>query len=114
MGVKVAIVGAGSTYTPELVEGFIRRADRFPVDELALLDVDPSRLEVVGGLARRMLDRAGFGGRTVLTDDRDEAIDSTTRTTSTTSTTSTTRTTSTRQGTHHRRTAPARPAMPRR
>ena len=75
MGVKVAIVGAGSTYTPELVEGFIRRADRFPVDELALLDVDLSRLEVVGGLARRMLDRAGFGGRTVLTDDRDEAID---------------------------------------
>ena len=75
MGVKVAIVGAGSTYTPELVEGFIRRADRFPVDELALLDVDPWRLEVVGGLARRMLDRAGFGGRTVLTDDRDEAID---------------------------------------
>ena len=75
MGVKVAIVGAGSTYTPELVEGFIRRADRFPVDELALLDVDPSRLEVVGGLARRMLDRAGFGGRTVLTGDRDEAID---------------------------------------
>ena len=46
-----------------------------PLDELALLDVDPSRLEVVGGLARRMLDRAGFGGRTVLTDDRDEAID---------------------------------------
>jgi 6-phospho-beta-glucosidase len=75
MGVKVAIVGAGSTYTPELVEGFIRRTDRFPVDELALLDVDPSRLEVVGGLSRRMLDRAGFGGRTVLTDDRDEAID---------------------------------------
>ena len=75
MGVKVAIVGAGSTYTPELVEGFIRRADRFPVDELALLDVDPLRLEVVGGLTRRMLDRAGFGGRTVLTGDRDEAID---------------------------------------
>jgi 6-phospho-beta-glucosidase len=75
MGVKVAIVGAGSTYTPELVEGFIRRADRFPVDELALLDVDPSRLEVVGGLAGRMLDRAGFGGRTLLTDDREEAIE---------------------------------------
>jgi 6-phospho-beta-glucosidase len=75
MGVKVAIVGAGSTYTPELVEGFIRRADRFPVDELALLDVDPTRLGIVGGLARRMLDRAGFGGRTVLTGDRDEAID---------------------------------------
>lgn len=75
MGVKVAIVGAGSTYTPELVEGFIRRSDRFSVDELTLLDVDSARLEVVGGLARRMLDRAGFGGRTVLTDDREEAID---------------------------------------
>ena len=75
MGVKVAVVGAGSTYTPELVEGFVRRAERFPIDELALLDVDPERLEVVGGLARRMLDRAGYGGRLALTDDRDEAID---------------------------------------
>ena len=50
MGVKVAVVGAGSTYTPELVEGFVRRIERFPVDELALLDVDTDRLDVVGGL----------------------------------------------------------------
>jgi 6-phospho-beta-glucosidase len=75
MGVKVAVVGAGSTYTPELVEGFARRADRFPMEELALLDVDPERLEVVGGLAERMLRRAGFGGRLVRTLDRDEALD---------------------------------------
>jgi 6-phospho-beta-glucosidase len=75
MGVKVAVVGAGSTYTPELVEGFVRRTDRFPVDELALLDVDPERLAVVGGLAARMLDRAGFAGRLSATTDRDEAID---------------------------------------
>jgi len=75
MGVKVAVVGGGSTYTPELVEGFVRRATVVPVDELALLDVDPRRLEVVGGLARRMLERAGFGGRLVLTGDREEAID---------------------------------------
>ena len=75
MGVKVAVVGAGSTYTPELVQGFIRRTDRFPVDELALLDTDRRRLEVVGGLAHRMLDRAGYLGRTVQTGDRDEAID---------------------------------------
>jgi 6-phospho-beta-glucosidase len=75
MGVKVAVVGAGSTYTPELVEGFVRRVDRFPVDELSLLDVDAERLEVVGGLARRMLDRAGYAGRLVLTGDREEAID---------------------------------------
>ncbi len=75
MGVKVAVVGGGSTYTPELVEGFVRRADRFPVDELALLDVDADRLQIVGGLAGRMLERAGYGGRLVLTGDRDEAID---------------------------------------
>jgi len=75
MGVKVVVVGAGSTYTPELVEGFVRRADRFPIDELALLDVDPERLEIVGGLAGRMLERAGYGGRLVLSGDRDEAVD---------------------------------------
>jgi 6-phospho-beta-glucosidase len=75
MGVKVAVVGAGSTYTPELVEGFVRRADRLPVDELALLDIDGERLEVVGGLARRMLDRAAYSGALVLTGDREAAID---------------------------------------
>jgi 6-phospho-beta-glucosidase len=75
MGVKVAVVGGGSTYTPELVEGFVRRADRFPVDELMLLDPDPERLQVVGGLAGRMLERAGYGGRLHLTTDIDEAID---------------------------------------
>ena len=41
MGVKVAVVGGGSTYTPELVEGFVTRGDRLPVDELVLLDIDP-------------------------------------------------------------------------
>jgi 6-phospho-beta-glucosidase len=75
MGVKVAVVGAGSTYTPELVEGFVRRIERFPVDELALLDVDRGRLDVVGGLAGRMLDRAGYGGHLILTTDRDEALE---------------------------------------
>ena len=64
MGIKVAVVGGGSTYTPELVEGFARR-DRSasPIDELVLLDIDPERLEIVGGLARRMLDRLGWPGR---------------------------------------------------
>jgi 6-phospho-beta-glucosidase len=75
MGVKVAVVGGGSTYTPELVEGFVRRVDRLPIDELALLDVDRDRLQIVGGLAGRMLERAGYGGRLVLTGDRDEAVD---------------------------------------
>ena len=75
MGVKVTVVGGGSTYTPELVEGVVRRADRVPVDELVLLDVDPERLAVVGGLAERMLAKAGWPGRLVRTTDRDAALD---------------------------------------
>ena len=75
MGVKVAVVGAGSTYTPELVEGFARRGERLPMDELAMLDIAPGRLEIVGGLAARMLAKVGWGGRLTLTADRDEALE---------------------------------------
>ena len=75
MGVKIAVVGGGSTYTPELVEGFARRHERLPIDELVLLDIDADRLEIVGGLARRMLERLGWGGRLVLSGDRNAAID---------------------------------------
>jgi 6-phospho-beta-glucosidase len=49
--VKIAVVGGGSTYTPELVEGFGARAGALPVDELVLYDIDAGRLRVVGGLA---------------------------------------------------------------
>jgi 6-phospho-beta-glucosidase len=75
MGVKVAVVGGASTYTPELVEGFVIRADRVPLDDLVLLDVDPERLEVVGGLAGRMLAKAGYDGALTLTGDRDRALE---------------------------------------
>jgi 6-phospho-beta-glucosidase len=75
MGTKVTVVGGGSTYTPELVDGFVRRADRLPIDELVLLDIDPERLAIVGGLARRMLDRLDWGGQLVLSGDREAAID---------------------------------------
>ena len=75
LGVKLAVVGGGSTYTPELIEGIARRAERLPVDELVLLDIDPERLEIVGGLAGRMLKRLGWPGRLVLTGDTDAAID---------------------------------------
>ena len=71
----MAVVGGGSTYTPELVEGFLHHADRLPVDELVLHDIDAERLEVVGGLAKRILTRHGWAGRLVLTADRDRAID---------------------------------------
>src|SRR6266498_3169601 len=75
MGLKIAVVGGGSTYTPELVQGFATRQDRLPVDELALFDVDAERLQVVGGLARRMLDRAGWSGRLLLLERREQALD---------------------------------------
>src|SRR6266498_2654247 len=75
MGLKIAVVGGGSTYTPELVQGFAAREARLPVDEFVLLDPDAERLAVVGGLARRMLARAGFGGRMALTGRREEALD---------------------------------------
>ncbi len=75
MGVKIAVVGGGSTYTPELIEGFHMRRDRLPVDELILYDIDDERLEVVGGLARRILEKHEWPGRLVLTRDRDRALD---------------------------------------
>jgi 6-phospho-beta-glucosidase len=75
MGVKIAVVGAGSTYTPELVDGLATRADRLPVDELAFLDIDRPRLDVVAGLAGRMLRRLGWSGRLTSTLDRDAALD---------------------------------------
>jgi 6-phospho-beta-glucosidase len=75
MGIKVTVVGGGSTYTPELVEGIATRAERFPVDELVLLDTDPMRRDVVGGLAARMLRRLEWRGRLQVTDDRNAALD---------------------------------------
>jgi 6-phospho-beta-glucosidase len=68
---RLAVVGAGSTYTPELVSGL----DRLEVERLALHDIDPERLEVVGGMARRMLERQGFGGELLLTRELDAALE---------------------------------------
>jgi 6-phospho-beta-glucosidase len=75
VALKVAVIGGGSTYTPELVEGFLAHADRLPVDELVLHDIDPQRLEVVGGLAQRIMSRREWPGKLVLTSDRERAID---------------------------------------
>jgi 6-phospho-beta-glucosidase len=72
---KIAVVGGGSTYTPELVSGLSRERDRIGVDELVLQDIDPERREVVGGLAARMLERQGFRGSLEVTGDLDRALD---------------------------------------
>jgi 6-phospho-beta-glucosidase len=72
---KVAVVGGGSTYTPELVSGLARERDRLDVRELVLQDIDAERREVVGGMAARMLERAGFDGKLEITGDLDRALD---------------------------------------
>src|SRR6201998_4194893 len=68
---KIAVVGGGSTYTPELVSGLTR----LDVDEFVLEDVDPERREIVGSMARRMLARQGFAGRLDVTGDLDSAVE---------------------------------------
>jgi 6-phospho-beta-glucosidase len=72
---KLAVVGAGSTYTPELVDGLVRLQELLPVEELALLDVDEGRLEILGGMTRRMLDRGGHPARVTLTTRLEQAAD---------------------------------------
>jgi 6-phospho-beta-glucosidase len=75
VGVKIAVVGGGSTYTPELIEGLEAFSNRIAVDELVLYDIDQSRLDIVGGLAQRMLDRLDWTGRLYLTRERAQALD---------------------------------------
>jgi len=67
---KIAVVGGGSTYTPELVSGL----SRLDVSQLVLHDIDPERRTVVGGLAVRMLERQGYRGAVDVTDDLDAAV----------------------------------------
>jgi 6-phospho-beta-glucosidase len=75
MGIKVAVIGGGSTYTPELVEGLANRRARLPIDELVLHDIDADRREIVGGLAGRMLRRMEWDGRLTLTGDTLAAVE---------------------------------------
>ncbi len=72
---KVAVIGAGSTYTPELVSGLSRERDRIDISELALHDIDEERRNVVGAMAGRMLDKQGFEGSLTVTGDLDRAVD---------------------------------------
>lgn len=72
---KVTVIGGGSTYTPELLNGFIERQNEFPLDELWLMDIDAERLEVVGGFAERMAEAAGASFKVVLTTDQRAAVE---------------------------------------
>jgi 6-phospho-beta-glucosidase len=72
---KLAVVGGGSTYTPEVVDGLVRLREQLPVDDLFLHDTNDERLQVVAGFGRRMLARAGHPASLVTTTDLDDATE---------------------------------------
>jgi len=75
-GLKIAIIGGGSSYTPEIIEGFIVRKDELPVREIYLVDIKEGqeKLNIVGNLAKRMVEKAGLDINITLTLDRREAL----------------------------------------
>jgi 6-phospho-beta-glucosidase len=72
---KLTVVGGGSTYTPELIDGFARLRDTLPIEELVLVDPAAERLELVGGLARRIFAKQRHPGRIVTTADLDAGVE---------------------------------------
>ena len=73
---KIVTIGGGSSYTPELIEGFILRQKEMPITEIWLVDVEEGRekLEIVGAMAKRMVKAAGLDWNVNLTLDRREAL----------------------------------------
>jgi 6-phospho-beta-glucosidase len=74
-GVKVCVIGGGSSYTPELVEGLLKHRDRLPIDALTLHDVDEERVGLIGALADRMMAAQDWDGELAVTTSREAAID---------------------------------------
>jgi len=71
---KIAIIGAGSTYTPELIEGIIERKANLPLKELYLMDIDDRKLDIVGKLCQRMIENAKIKADVVLTKDLEATL----------------------------------------
>lgn len=73
---KIATIGGGSSYTPEIIEGFIKRASELPIKEIVLVDIEEGKekLEIVGNLAKRMVKAAGLDWKIILTLDRELAL----------------------------------------
>src|SRR5574342_237988 len=72
---KVAIIGGGSSYTPEFIEGFIMHENEIQVGEIVLFDIDEERLKVVGGMVQRQVHHAELDTRVKLTLSRPEAVE---------------------------------------
>jgi 6-phospho-beta-glucosidase len=75
MGIRLTIIGAGSTYCPELIQGLIRRKGVLEVDELRLTDIDESRLNIVGDFCERVLLENGMEPRILRSTDLERALD---------------------------------------
>ncbi|GAA0378275.1 6-phospho-beta-glucosidase [Paenibacillus motobuensis] len=71
---KISIIGSGSTYTPELIEGIIKRKNVLPVSELVFMDIDARKLDIVGQLCKRMIEAEQLPCRITMTQDLDEAL----------------------------------------
>ena len=73
---KIATIGGGSSYTPELIEGYIKRKDELPIKEIWLVDIEAGKekLEIVGAMAKRMIKAAGLDWEVHLTLDREAAL----------------------------------------
>lgn len=73
---KIAVIGGGSSYTPEIIEGFIQRHQELPVKEIWLVDIEAGqeKLNIVGNLAKRMVEKAGIDCSVHLTLNREEAL----------------------------------------
>lgn len=73
-GLKICVIGGGSTYTPELIEGFIERQAELGLTTVTLMDIDKDRLRVVGGLAERMIRAMGSPIELVLSTERGQVL----------------------------------------
>jgi len=71
---KIAIIGAGSTYIPELIDGFIKKKNELPVTSFYLMDIDKHKLEIVGNFAKKMLDANNIKCKFVITENLKTAI----------------------------------------
>jgi len=72
---KVAVIGSGSTYTPELINGFLTRADRLDVASFYMMDIDERKNEIVSSLAKRMVKAKGLDTPVIVTDNLQETLD---------------------------------------
>ncbi len=72
---KLTVIGAGSTYTPEIIEGVLARQETLPIKTICFMDIDEKKMEITGGLTKRMLAAAGYTGSFCTTTSMEQAVD---------------------------------------